>query len=114
MKVVEIAFSCYPVTDMPRARSFYEGSRAVASLDNPLCDSLISRGVRHAVFPMKTAIAAQLSKLTGWDAPTKVEVEAGETLSSILGRLFARGGTLGNNGENGERNKETSDSAARR
>jgi predicted enzyme related to lactoylglutathione lyase len=25
MKVVEIAFSCYPVTDMPRARAFYEG-----------------------------------------------------------------------------------------
>ena len=25
MKVVEIAFSCYPVTDMSRARAFYEG-----------------------------------------------------------------------------------------
>lgn len=25
MKIQEIAFSCYPVTDMPRARSFYEG-----------------------------------------------------------------------------------------
>ncbi len=25
MKINEIAFSCYPVTDMPRARSFYEG-----------------------------------------------------------------------------------------
>lgn len=25
MKVTEIAFSCYPVTDMPRARAFYEG-----------------------------------------------------------------------------------------
>lgn len=25
MKVTEIAFSCYPVTDMERARSFYEG-----------------------------------------------------------------------------------------
>jgi predicted enzyme related to lactoylglutathione lyase len=25
MKVLEIAFSCYPVTDMPRARKFYEG-----------------------------------------------------------------------------------------
>lgn len=25
MKVQEIAFSCYPVTDMERARSFYEG-----------------------------------------------------------------------------------------
>ncbi len=25
MKISEIAFSCYPVTDMARARSFYEG-----------------------------------------------------------------------------------------
>lgn len=25
MNVVEIAFSCYPVTDMARARAFYEG-----------------------------------------------------------------------------------------
>ncbi len=25
LKVTEIAFSCYPVTDMARARSFYEG-----------------------------------------------------------------------------------------
>jgi predicted enzyme related to lactoylglutathione lyase len=25
LKVVEIAFSCYPVTDMARARKFYEG-----------------------------------------------------------------------------------------
>jgi predicted enzyme related to lactoylglutathione lyase len=25
MKVTEIAFSCYPVTDMARARAFYEG-----------------------------------------------------------------------------------------
>jgi predicted enzyme related to lactoylglutathione lyase len=24
MKITEIAFSCYPVTDMPRARKFYE------------------------------------------------------------------------------------------
>lgn len=25
MKILEIAFSCYPVTDMERARAFYEG-----------------------------------------------------------------------------------------
>ena len=25
LKVIEIAFSCYPVTDMARARKFYEG-----------------------------------------------------------------------------------------
>jgi hypothetical protein len=50
----------------------YQGQPGEAALDNPLCDSLISRGVRHAVFPMKTAVAAQLAKLCGWDAPTKV------------------------------------------
>jgi predicted enzyme related to lactoylglutathione lyase len=26
MKVIEIAFSCYPVTDLKRARQFYEGT----------------------------------------------------------------------------------------
>jgi predicted enzyme related to lactoylglutathione lyase len=26
MKVVELAFTCYPVTDMARARAFYEGT----------------------------------------------------------------------------------------
>jgi predicted enzyme related to lactoylglutathione lyase len=25
MKITEIAFSCYPVTDIPKARAFYEG-----------------------------------------------------------------------------------------
>mgnify|MGYP001186368131 CR=1 FL=1 len=25
MQITEIAFSCYPVTDMPRAQAFYEG-----------------------------------------------------------------------------------------
>src|SRR4029077_10242807 len=30
----------------------YWSSPGEASLDNKLCDSLISRGVRHAVFPM--------------------------------------------------------------
>ena len=25
MKVIEVAFTCYPVSDMPRARAFYEG-----------------------------------------------------------------------------------------
>jgi predicted enzyme related to lactoylglutathione lyase len=34
MKVVEIAFSCYPVTDMHRARAFYEGVlRLTATMD---------------------------------------------------------------------------------
>jgi hypothetical protein len=68
--------------------AMYRSSPGEASLDNPLCDSLISRGVRHAVFPLKSTIAAQLSKLTGWHAPTKVEVEVGDKLSGLLDRVF--------------------------
>jgi hypothetical protein len=93
----------------------YRSAPGDASLTNPLCDSLISRGVRHAVFPMKTTVAAQLAKLCGWDAPVKLEVEAGEHLSVFLWRLFTAGRTLGgssNGSENGEHSKQTSGSAA--
>jgi predicted enzyme related to lactoylglutathione lyase len=31
MKVVEVAFVCYAVTDMPRARAFYEGVLGLAA-----------------------------------------------------------------------------------
>ena len=73
----------------------YQGKPGEATLDNPLCDSLITRGQRFAVFPPKATIAAQLAKLCGWDAPTKVEVEAGGELTSLLGKLFTQGATLG-------------------
>ena len=74
-----------------------QGKPGEASLDNPLCDSLISRGQRHAVFPMKATIANHLAKLCGWDAPTKVEIEAGtESLVRLPRRsLYDKGGTLG-------------------
>lgn len=78
--------------------SMVRGTPGEATLDNPLCDSLISRGQRHAVFPMKSTIAAQLAKICGWDAPTKVEIEAGENLESFLGRLFGARRTLGDSG----------------
>jgi hypothetical protein len=99
--------------------AMYRSAPDEASLDNPLCDSLISRGVRHAVFPTKTAIAAQLSKLTSWDGPTKIEVEAGTELATFLSGLFAGGGTLGSSssnggGDNGEHSKEASGPAASR
>jgi hypothetical protein len=93
--------------------AMYQGQPGEAALNSPLCDSLITRGQRFAVFPPKAVIANQLAKLCGWDAPTKVEVEAGENLSSFLGRLFATGGargTLGGNHGNGEHDKETSGS----
>jgi len=95
----------------------YRGKPGEAALDNPLCDSLITRGQCFAVFPPKATIASQLAKLCGWDAPAKLEIETGEHLASFLGRLFTVGGTLGSNGENngnGERAEQTSDSAAAR
>ena len=55
----------------------YEAKPCDASMDNPRCDVLITRGQKHAVFPQKLAVGAQLSKLVGWDRPTEVRVEAG-------------------------------------
>ena len=93
----------------------YEAKPGDASMDNPRCDVLITRGQKHAVFPQKLAVGAQLSKLVGWDRPTEVRLEAGTELAAFLGGLFAGGGTLGgsNNGGggNGERSKETSSPA---
>ena len=96
----------------------FQASPADASMTNKRCDVLITRGQKHAVFPQKLAVGAQLSKLVGWDRPTEIHVEAGSELTSFLGGLFAQGGTLGNNGGggNGERQspKETSRSASDR
>jgi hypothetical protein len=94
----------------------YEAKPSNASMDNPRCDVLITRGQKHAVFPQKLAVATQLSKLVGWDRPTEVRVETGSELTSLLGRLFEGGATLGggSNGgsSNGERSQETSGSAS--
>ena len=93
----------------------YEAKPGDASVDNPRCDVLITRGQKHAVFPQKLAVGTQLSKLVGWDRPTEVRLEAGTELAAFLGGLFAGGGTLGGNngggGGNGERSKETSSPA---
>ena len=72
----------------------YQGKPGEASLDNELCDSLISRGQRHAVYPMKAAIATQLAKICGWEKPTEIRVEAGSELTGLIGRLYERGATL--------------------
>ena len=97
----------------------YEARPGDASMENPRCDVLITRGQKHAVFPQKLAVGAQLSKLVGWDRPTEVRVEAGTELAAFLGGLFAGGGTLGGNnqsavadGNNVERSKETSSPAS--
>jgi hypothetical protein len=69
----------------------YEAKPEDASMSNPLCDVLITRGQKHAVFPQKMAIAAQISKVLGWEKPTEVKVEAGETLAGFLGKIFGAG-----------------------
>jgi hypothetical protein len=97
----------------------YDAKPCDASLDNPRCDVLIMRGQKHAVFPQKLVVGAQLSKLVGWDRPTEVRLEAGTELAAFLGGLFAGGGTLGGNnqsavadGNNVERSRETSSPAS--
>ena len=71
--------------------AMYEAKPEDASMSNPLCDVLITRGVKHAVFPMKMAVATQLAKVCGWERPTEVKVEAGENLASFLGKIFGAG-----------------------
>jgi hypothetical protein len=58
------------------------------------------QGQKHAVFPQKLAVGAQLSKVVGWDRPTEVRVEAGTELAAFLGGLFAGGATLSDGGSN--------------
>ena len=43
----------------------YEAKPSDASMDNPRCDVLITRGQKHAVFPQKLCVGGQLSKLVG-------------------------------------------------
>jgi hypothetical protein len=56
----------------------YEAKPGDASVDNPRCDVLITRGQKHAVFPQKLAVGAQLSKLVGGDRPTEVRGGGGD------------------------------------
>ena len=66
----------------------YEAKPEDAAMTNPLCDVLITRGQKHAVFPQKLAVGAQLSKLVGWDRPTEVRVEAGSELAPLPWRAL--------------------------
>ena len=94
----------------------YEAKPSEASMDNPRCDVVVVRGRKQAVFPPTWHVGQQLAKLVNWEGSIRVELEAAENLASFLGRLFMGGGTLGSRedsaGENGERSKQTSGSAA--
>ena len=61
-----------------------------AKFDNPLCEIVMTKAGRAAVFPSKLTAAAQLAKLTGWNEGEKVSVEAGDTLSAFLRQIVTR------------------------
>ena len=94
----------------------YEAKPSEASMDNPQCDVVVARGQKQAVFPPQLQVGQHLAKLVNWEGSIKVELEAGENLASVLGRLFVGGSALGSRqdsgGENGESSKQTSGSAA--
>ncbi len=60
MRIQEIAFSCYPVTDVPRAKSFYEGILGLT----PTMDHEMEGGhwVEYDIGPATLAIG----KAPGW------------------------------------------------
>jgi hypothetical protein len=72
----------------------YDAKPCDASLDNPRCDVLITRGQKHAVFPQKLAVGAQLSKLVGWDRPTEVRVEARNRVGRFSWRALCPRGNV--------------------
>ena len=49
----------------------YEAKPSDASMDNPRCDVLITRGQKHAVFPQKLAVGAQLSNWLAGTVPPR-------------------------------------------
>jgi predicted enzyme related to lactoylglutathione lyase len=63
MKVIELAFSCYPVTDMARSIAFYEG---VLGLTKTM-DHKMEDGSGHWVEFDIGAGTLSLGKTPGWD-----------------------------------------------
>lgn len=60
-----------------------ESPPSAASMDNPLCELRMSKAGPFAVFPDKGRAIERLSKLCGWDAPDKHEVDS--TIKIIIG-----------------------------
>ena len=58
-----------------------------AAPDNPHCELLTGGKVG---FPSKLQGASQLPKMCGWDAPQKVSIETGDTLSAFLREIVTR------------------------
>ena len=63
---------------------------SAASLENPLCEMVMTKLGPAAVFPSKLGAIAQLAKMCGWNDPEKHEHGADDELMELLSRL--RGG----------------------
>ena len=61
-----------------------------ASLENPLCEMVVTKLGPTAAFPSKLGAIAQLVKMCGWNEPEKHEHGASNELTELLKRL--RGG----------------------
>jgi len=57
MKVIELAFCCYAVTDMPRARTFYEG--ALGLKPTTVSDTPNGKWVEYEFGPYALAIGSR-------------------------------------------------------
>jgi hypothetical protein len=55
-----------------------------AAFNNPLCELVFTRDGRQASFPNKLAAGAQLSKICGWDDPSKLNTSTDDTLTELL------------------------------
>jgi hypothetical protein len=64
-----------------------------ASLENPLCEMVVTKVGSAAVFPSKLGAIAQLVKMCGWNEPEKVEHGASNEIAELIKRL--RGGSPG-------------------
>jgi hypothetical protein len=66
-----------------------------AAFDNPLCELVYTTEGRQVSFPSKLAAAAQLSKLCGWDDPTKAALGTDDELTALLIRIRRNAGGPG-------------------
>ena len=62
-----------------------------ASLENSLCETVMTKVGPAAVFPSKLGAIAQITKMCGWNEPERHEHGASNELTEILRRM--RGGS---------------------
>ena len=88
MKILEIAFSTYPVTDMARARAFYEGVLGLT----PTMDHDLGEGGHWVEYDIGTGTLG-LGRYPGWN-PTKDGCTVGlevENFEEAVGHLKSAG-----------------------